>query len=99
MDDTEMQDPSTEAEPLPPITLDVFQFVRIAQSQHGLKHYDYARYRSRPSSYLLMRSRGHHPMELTATSASAATQMPGVRHLFMDAGSTVSTSYTGQGGI
>ena len=51
MDDTEMQDPSTEAEPLPPITLDVFQFVRIAQSQHGLKHYDYARYRSRPSSY------------------------------------------------
>lgn len=45
MEDTEMKEATEEGEAVASIALDVFQFVKIAQSQHGLKHNDYARYR------------------------------------------------------
>ena len=50
MGDAEMVDMADETEAkveqeMQPISLDVFQFVKTSQSQHGLKHNDYSRYR------------------------------------------------------
>ena len=34
-----------QSEGRPPVSLEIFQYVRQAQAQHGLRHNDYKRYR------------------------------------------------------
>ena len=45
MADVDMTDAATEEEALLPVVLNVLQYVKVAQSQHGLRHSDYVRYR------------------------------------------------------
>lgn len=37
--------PIEQPESRPPVSLDIFQYIRQAQAQHGLRHNDYKRYR------------------------------------------------------
>ena len=43
-------DETIEAPPPPEVPLQILQVVRSAHTQHGLRHGDYGRYRSPPSS-------------------------------------------------
>ena len=45
-DDSRPQEAETQvAEPQAPVSLDIFQSIRQAQAQHGLRHSDFKRYR------------------------------------------------------
>lgn len=70
-----------------PISLDILQFIKIGQSQHGLRHNDFARYRQHCTkkgqrlrkSIKLQQGRGkfvRKKLELTAVTSPAHLQLP-----------------------